>query len=174
MSNVVEINTDKKSCLSFFEKIKNNKKLQTILIVVALVLALIIFIANSIIPKNEEVESDNSVIDYVSNLEEKLENTLSQVNGVGKVKVVITIESGMETVLASKVTITEKENYVEREETPITVNGKTIVVKELYPKIIGVLIVAEGVESISVLSKIQQATISLLDIKLNQIEILSM
>jgi stage III sporulation protein AG len=48
------------------------------------------------------------------------------------------------------------------------------VIKEKFPEITGVLIVAEGGQSISVLKRIQQATVSLLDINLNQIEILTM
>ena len=57
---------------------------------------------------------------------------------------------------------------------PIIINGETVVLKELYPKIAGVLIVAEGANSISVFSRIQQAAVSLLDININQIEILTM
>ena len=49
-----------------------------------------------------------------------------------------------------------------------------MVLKELYPEIIGVLIVAEGANNIMVLNKLQQATVSLLDIEPKQIEILSM
>ena len=46
--------------------------------------------------------------------------------------------------------------------------------KENYPEITGVLIVAKGANSISVLTKIQNATTSLLDININKIEILTM
>ena len=53
-------------------------------------------------------------------------------------------------------------------------NGKTVVIKEAYPKIIGVLIVAKGAENFSVMARIQQAVISLLNIDLDQIEILTM
>jgi len=103
-----------------------------------------------------------------------LSKTLSSVSGAGKVSVVITVESGMQTVLASKTVTTSDENGTKIEESPIIVNGKTVVIKELYPKITGVLIVAQGANNISVLSKLQQATVSLLDIELNQIEILTM
>ena len=123
---------------------------------------------------NQSSKSQNSVDSYVTNLEERLSKTLSKVKGAGKVSVIITVESGMETVLASKIITTETPTGTEVEETPLIVNGKTVVVKELYPKIVGVLIVAEGANNISVMNKIQQATISLLDIQLNQIEILSM
>ena len=76
--------------------------------------------------------------------------------------------------LAVKTTVTETSNGTETVETPILVNGKTVVLKELYPKISGVLIVAEGAGNFSVLRKIQQAAVSFLGVELNKIEILTM
>lgn len=162
----------KKECI--IEKIKKNKKIQYFIIATILCLGIIFFIAN--FQENKNVANNSSFIDsYVSNLENKLANTLSNVKGAGKINIVITVESGMETVLAMKTTTTINESgKKEIVETPILVNGKTVVLKENYPKIIGVLIVCEGADNLMTLSKIQQATVSLLDIKLEQIEILSM
>ena len=50
----------------------------------------------------------------------------------------------------------------------------TVTLKEEYPKITGVLIVAEGAENLIVNYKIQQATMSLLNIEADKIEILTM
>lgn len=162
-----------KTC-NIIEKVKKNKKIQLFLILVVISIGIVFFLCNFAGEKTSN--TDVSFVDkYVSNLEYKLENTLSTVKGAGKINVVITVESGMETILAMKKTTTISESgKTEIIETPILVNGKTVVLKENYPKVIGVLIVCEGADSISVLSKIQQATISLLNIKLEQIEILSM
>ena len=111
---------------------------------------------------------------YVNDLENRLSKTLSKVKDAGKVSIVITVESGMETVLAMNTVTKETSAGIQTETTPLIINGKTVVVKELYPKITGVLIVAEGAKSITVMNKLQQATISLLDINIDQIEILSM
>jgi stage III sporulation protein AG len=124
--------------------------------------------------KNVASKNDDEVLTYVAELEERLSNTLSKVKGAGKVSVVITVKSGIETVLAMNTTTTKTDNGIEVVETPIILNGKTVVLKEMYPEILGVLIVAEGADEISVLRKIQQATTSLLDINVNQIEILTM
>ena len=159
---------------NIIEKIKNNRKIQIALIIV-LVLFLVIFL---IFPTKTETNSNSkqltAIEDYVNSLETRLEYTLSKVSGVGKVSCMITVESGMETVLAMKTTTTQNSSGTEIVETPILVNGKTVVLKELYPQIIGVLIVAEGANQISVMTKIQQATQSLLGIGPNKIEILSM
>ncbi len=157
---------------SYVEKIKSNKKIQYFIVAACVLLLIVILFGN--FSTNKQQISDGQTLSYVTHLENRLSNTLSKVKGAGKVSVVITVESGMETVLASKTTTTQTSNGTETGKTPIVVNGKTIVVKELYPEIIGVLIVAEGANDFAVLNRIQQATISLLDINVNQIEILSM
>ena len=160
---------EKVTIKSFIEKIKNNKILSYVLIAILLIGAVLFFTFFGTNKNDTEVES----VDYVTRLERRLEEALSKVEGAGKVKVVITLESGMETVLAYKTIKTETANGIEIEETPILVNGKTVTLMEKYPKINGVLIVVEG-NSIGVRSRIQQATTSLLDVNLSQIEILTM
>lgn len=155
------------------EKIKSNKKIQYVLFAVCLLIVLIIFIC-SFKKSSNETEKISSVNEYVTNLEQRLEQTLSKVEGAGRVSVVITIESGMETVLATEKVVIETPNGLQTTEKPIIINGKTVVLKENYPKITGVLIVADGADKIAVMTKIQQATVSLFDINVNQIEILKM
>lgn len=169
MNNSHEENTNKSS---FVEKIKANKKLQFVFVIILSIILIFVFISS--MSNDNKTEQVVGINEYVTNLETRLENTLSKVNGAGKVSVVITIESGMETVLAMEKITRETASGKEITETPLIVNGKTVVIKENYPKIIGVLIVAKGADNISTLSKIQQATISLLDINVNQIEILTM
>ena len=160
---------------NLFEKIKNNKKVKYALLCFVLLIVLIVIIFSSI-NKNNTAEQNVIVehTDFVSTLENKLSQTLSKVDGVGKVSVVITVKSGMETVLAMKTTTTQTVNGTETIETPIIVNGETIIVKEVFPEITGVLIVAEGAENIMTMQRLQQATMSLLNVKIDQIEILGM
>ena len=158
---------------TIIDKIKSNKKIQTIIIAVLSVVLVIIFISSFKKTETASVE-ESQISDYVLRLENRLESALTKVEGAGNVSVVITIESGMETVLATEKTVKQIGSTVETTESPVIINGKPIVLKEMYPKIIGVMIVAEGANNISVLSRIQQATVSLLDININQIEILTM
>ena len=160
-------------CVS--KKIKSNKKLQFLLIIALIIIIVLIFISGVFTTGTNTTKAQATIIDsYVDSLETRLSNTLSKVEGAGNVSVVITVESGMQTEIAMKSTIIENEKGVEKTETPVLVNGKPVVLRELYPKVVGVLIVAQGANKISVLTKIQEATISLLDIKLSQIEILTM
>ena len=164
---------NKEKISSIFSKIVSDKKIRiSVVISLCVILLFSLFLSNTN-SKPEAIQANNSVEQYVSNLENKLSKTLSQVKDVGSVSVVITVSSGMETVLAMKTITNQTANGVETEETPLVVNGKTVVLREDYPKITGVLIVAQGGNNFAVLSKIQQATMSLLDIELNQIEILT-
>ena len=162
---------------NLIQKIKYNKKIQIIIIFVLTVIivltALFGFKSESV--KTSTTQGTDEINEYILNLEKKLSSTLSKVNGAGEVSVIITVESGKETVLAMKTTTTkDTSSGTEIEESPIIINGKPVVIKELYPKITGVLIVAKGANNIGVMTKLQQATVSLLDIELNQIEILTM
>lgn len=159
--------------LNLLEKIKQNKKLQMVIIAVLALLAFII-VFETFSSENKTEDVAMTVERYVDDLESRLSKTLRKVDGAGEVSVVLTVESGMQTVLASKTTTTKTDSGTEIVETPIIVNGKTVVLKELYPEIKGVLIVAEGASNIQVLSKLQQATVSLLGVSANKIEILTM
>lgn len=166
MSSIKEIKN------SFFKILKENKKLQLIIVVVLAIILIVSIFSNE--NKSNTINDTNEITQYVNLLEDKLCKLLSKVEGCGKVSVAITIDSSMETVLAMKKITTESSGKIEIEETPIIVNGKTVVLKENFPKITGVLIVCEGANKISVMKKIQQATTSLLDVDINKIEILAM
>ena len=159
----------------FIDKIKTDGKTRLVLIIFCFALLLLLVAVNFLPKKTGDASaSADAVTEYVSGMELKLENLLNKVDGAGKVSVAISVESGMETVLAMTTTTKETSSGREIVSTPILVNGKTVVLKEVYPKISGVLIVAEGANKLAVYTKIQQATLSLLDVKASQIEILAM
>ncbi len=165
-------NSSGQKCGGISEKIFKDKKTRIIIVVVLLALAALILFFNY--GSSETVVTDDEISAFVRETENKLSEILSEVEGAGKVKVAINVSSGKETVLAMKTTEKITEQGTEREDSPILVNGKTVVLKELNPEITGVLIVAQGADSLKVLQRIQQATTSLLNIDINRIEILTM
>ncbi len=169
-------NSNKSKYIStLLDKIRSNKKIQYLIVAIFLVIILCVFLFGGIDKSSKTIDSSDAISNYVNSLENKLSNVLANVSGAGKVSVVISVESGMETVLAMQTTTKQSDNgQIETQTSPIIVNGKTVEIKQLYPKIKGVLIVAQGAGSIGVMTKIQQATMSLLDIEINQIEILTM
>ena len=158
----------------FIQKLKTDAKTRRILIIFCFALLALILALNFLPQKTAVAGNSDAVAEYVSGMEIKLEKLLNQVDGAGKVSVAISVESGMETVLAMTTTTKETSAGKEIVSAPVLVNGKTVVLKEVYPKICGVLIVAEGADKLAVYNKIQQATLSLLDVKVSQIEILAM
>lgn len=165
---------EKKEKKSFIDRLKTDKKL--LFAVMAVLIVLIVFMFSGILQEKKDAKTTegDAISDYVCGLENRLTDILSNVSGVGKVRVAITVDSGIKTVLASKTTITETNGGKETVETPLVINGKTVVIKEVYPKASGVLIVAEGAGNIMVYKRIQQATLSFLGVDLNKIEILTM
>lgn len=118
----------------------------------------------------EKKDDSDDVDEYVKGLENKLEKSLSLLSGAGKVTVIISIESGKETVLA---TVKANEQGIFKEE-PFTVGGKTVVLTETYPKISGVIIVAEGANNLSVRVSIINAASVFLNVNSDKIQILPM
>lgn len=161
--------------MKFLQKLKNNKTAEYIFLGI-ISLAVILVLAFSFAkPAESAVYEGDETVTYVKDLENRLTKSLSEVKGAGDVSVVITVESGKETVLAEEtVTITDENGKITVTKTPIMVNGKPVVLKENYPKIVGVLIVAQGASSIGVMKNLQQAAASLLNIEISRIEILAM
>ena len=143
--------------MKLIQKLKNNKTIEYIFLGLISIAVVAVLAFSLVKPASTEAYEDDEVISYVKDLENRLEKTLSEIKGAGNVSVVITVDSGKETIYASE-----------------KVNGKPVVVKENYPEIVGVLIVAQGANSISVMKNIQQAAVSLLNINLSRIEILAM
>lgn len=145
--------------------------------------------------ENNSVGGQKSVIenvvteDYQKNIEKKLEEVLSRVEGVGKVKVMITfgseeeVEPAFNTVEGETVT-EEKDNeggmrtVTEREvnKQVVLVNkenkSEALIVKKVIPEIKGVLIVAEGGESSEIVDRLTKAASTLLNIPVYKINIL--
>lgn len=122
-----------------------------VLIVIAVGIVLLLW------PSGEEKKSPKAEPDAQSAqeesfdlaaLEEKLSQTLSKVEGAGKVSVTLTVKSGMEQVLASdrSTSVTDRGSSVE-EETVLVDSGsgqEAVLLMQRYPTFQGALVVCEG------------------------------
>lgn len=122
-------------------------------------------------------------------LEEKLEKILSQIEGVGRVSVMITFVSGQEIVPASDIRKNEKEtgerdsgggtrNISERDyESKIAYEDlsggvkKPIIMKNLYPVVKGVVVAAEGAGDPRVKERISKAVQVLMDVPIHKVQV---
>lgn len=138
------------------------------------------------------VSAETMEQEYITYLEEKLENTLSYVDGVGKIKVMVTVSNSKKEVVEkdrvtnrSSTTETDSEggtrnvNNTESTETTLyTVDqeGNQIpYVTQVYePEITGVMVVAQGAGRENVNSDISEAIQALFGIEAHKIKIAKM
>ena len=147
--------------------------------------------AGNMLQSQKEPGAGNSAEEYVSKLEERLEEVLEQMDGVGKVKVMITISDYGESIVEKDLsetnnTVTEVENdggnktSVER-----AVNEQTVQVedengtypyieKEILPTIEGIVVVAEGGGNATVVSNISKTAMALFPIEAHKIIVVKM
>lgn len=165
-------------------KIKNLKKADYFIIILAGVLILIIAVPTD---GNKKQESKKTEIQtpveeketlswetYTDRMEGQLEKLLSQMEGVGKVKVMITLEDQGQHIVDKNIT-KSADDYEEvtvildvgDEETPY-------VTREETPRIQGVFVVAEGGGNAKIVNDISEAVMALFDLEIHKIKIVEM
>jgi stage III sporulation protein AG len=171
---------------SFYEKIKSVKHFKVIAAALLLAVAVLVFAALYQGAKSPVAAAS----DPLRELETRLADLLSDLKGAGKVNVMIMYDGGMEIVTAESKSVTTNkttdtsggvdritENTTETS-TPIIINeggqSKPIILKEIMPNILGVVIVAEGADSISVRMELLKAAAKILDVDPSLIEIFTM
>lgn len=135
--------------------------------------------------------SEEDTQDYASYLEAKLENTLSKVKGVGRVKVMVTLEASSERVIEKDVS-SESESVQETDSqggNRSTVNssssqntvyegggggesGTPYITKELTPVVEGVVIIAQGGDDAVAVQNITEAVQALFEIDTHKIKVM--
>lgn len=180
-----ERNLDNGAVKKFFKRLSEKTKIKNIEVVVGIVILAIALIAYAAFKPNSVTDNESSEQKYFSEVEKKLESILSEVEGVGKVDVLITYKGTSRIVpaMSTELKSTEKSDdsfggsYFDRIETsgtsPVLEGGSVVVVGKEYPEISGVLIVAEGAENIAVRIKILQAASTALAVDPSIIAVLS-
>ena len=140
------------------------------------VLIMCVGIVMTIIPSNktkiEYVQEGNNLYGYTENIEERLENIIEKIEGVGKTSVMVTFESSFESVFASNAKLVESGISINGNESKNTekelvlTQGKSgseepVLLKELCPRVKGVFIVCEGGDNKNTVEKIKQAVSAL-------------
>lgn len=140
--------------------------------------------------EQEEISVADTQTEYLQYLEQKLSNTLSQIEGAGEVTVMVTLKSSAEKVVEKDQT-TDQEAVTEsdsqggtrttkqenREESTVYTQGdgqdqSPYVSKELSPKIEGVVVVAQGGDQAVVKQNITEAVEALFGIESHKIRIM--
>lgn len=112
----------------------------------------------------------------VEALEEKLEKTLSEIDGAGQVQVMLTVQSGMKRVLAQDGSLEQGESSTQRETQTVVISAgsgaqETVLVQQIYPRFQGALVVAAGGGDPSVRLKLTEAVAALTGLGADKISI---
>ncbi|MEY7999451.1 stage III sporulation protein AG [Clostridium sp. Mt-5] len=138
-----------------------------------------------------QTSQDSSSDNYEKSTQENLKSTLEQIDGVGKVEVMISFESGEEHVPAVNIndstnTTEEKDNTGGTRNSTQQNNGSTVVttndgsksepliLKTYNPKVLGVCIVAEGAENKITELRISKAVTDLFGISEDKVNVYPM
>lgn len=171
----MSVNKIKDGLVSF---ISGDSKKIKIIVAVGLIGIVLIFASDMLGKDNKKQEVSNDKIsyeEYTDQLESKLKNLITAIDGVGECHVMITLENTTESVYATDVefkndndSINQKDEYVfydsEKGETPV-------LIKEYLPKVQGVTVVCTGGDNIAVKEKIIQAVTSLFNIPTNRVSV---
>ena len=152
---------------SFFKK-------EYLLIIILTVIVIAIFLSGQGVNLNLNADSEPISVDYVYNLQNSLKNILSDVEGVGKINVFLTVDGGEEEVVLKNVETTVDNNVKTSIESIVLVGGKPYVIKVNYPKIIGVVIVCEGADNLDVKVKIIEIVTTTLKVDSDSVRIIKM
>lgn len=165
---------------------KGDKRLKTIVLIGAVGVALLIV---SSVFGSESDATDKSVNislsaqEYTKTLEKELSDILSKIDGAGKCSVMITMDCGVETIYA-----TQEESSYDTDDSSEShdysmnyvvlgnsSNGKeALVIKEIQPKLRGIIIVCEGGGNSNVKMSIINAVSAAFDISSTKISVQKM
>lgn len=176
----------------FAKKIFTKERLPIILLAGVLLVVISIPVKKTTKSTEEESSTTGETIsyDYVTNLENRMEDILSKTEGVGQNSVMITVKNTGKEVIYSQMDISSSKTtetdsggsrvseelsqsesvlYTEEDGT-----SKPYVQDEEMPEILGVIIIAEGADDAGVVTKITEAASTLLGVPVNKIKVMKM
>lgn len=177
---------NKESPLSLLSKKMEQNKIVKYCVYGALFLCVIIILISSLSPKGSEKapesaeapQRDDAPDSDTDKLEARLEEILSGMRGVGEVRVMVMFEGTEETVIAADESESMTESGSSKSSRPATVTNSgsetPIVVAEKNPKVVGVIVVAEGAGDIGVNYNIVSAVSTVLGINKNKVQVFEM
>jgi stage III sporulation protein AG len=179
------------SLIASFKKLDTKKKIQYVAVLLLAIIILTIYFSSfkSSAPDTAAPETSKAAVGY-DDLEERLEKILSKIEGAGKVDVMITYESTPEKVPAlsvDKQTSTSTDigengtnttNIENTQSDVVTVNGgngnDAFILRENTPKIMGVIVIAEGADNITVKLDLLRAVETVLNVSPDRVDVYKM
>ena len=152
--------------LSVFHALQSGKK-RTSLAVAVGVLAMLLLLLSELLPSgNTQKAAASTVSQYQTQLEQQLEELISQLQGAGRTTVMVTLTTGEETVYA----LDTQTGDLQQQETHVLLQDGSALAETTYlPQVCGVAVLCEGGGDVRVAARITELLHSLLDLPTNRI-----
>lgn len=180
-SSLKGIDDKKFKFLSMFTK----KHIKLLVVLIVMLVAIILYIGINdndkvVVSSNTTDDGYLSTLEYCERLEEKLEGIISQIDGAGNVKVMVSVSGSPEIIYVSdtdnKTSTTTNGSTTTTTSSPIIIgsgsNSSGIIKTETLPDVKGVIVVSSGADKVSIKLDILKAVATLLDISTEKITIL--
>ncbi|NLL56841.1 MAG: hypothetical protein GX242_06485 [Clostridiales bacterium] len=178
---------------AFWAKLKKIKHIEIIIGILVIAIMLVAYSAFAASPQKPVISKEKVTTTNVSNeydytkLEERLVKVLQEIDGVGRVEVMIAFDGTSEKVAAKTVSTSTVTNTnaqgnsssnTSRTESPVIINNNgsssPYILKEIAPDITGVIVVAEGANKPVTKLAIMRACQAILQLNASNIEIFIM
>lgn len=182
----------KESWLAKIKKMDTKKKIQYAVILLITIVILAIFFGTSGTSTDTPTDTAPTINQDISSdsIEDKLKETLSKIDGAGRVEVMITYESSailnpaISVDTQSSTTQDQHDNgnsvteSINTQREVVTVSGsngnQALVLSEQSPKIKGVIVIAEGADKISVKLNLLSAVQTVLNVEPEKVDVYKM
>ena len=154
----------KNELLSALRSLQNNKN-RTALAVTVGVMAMLLLLLSELLPSGN-TQKTAAVSQYQTQLEQQLEELISQLQGAGRTTVMVTLTTGEETIYA----VDTQTGDLQQQETHVLLQDGSALAETTYlPQVCGVAVLCEGGGDVRVAARITELLHSLLDLPANRI-----
>ncbi len=164
----MDVGVDMEKIKNFFKKLKTVKNIE---LYIALTLALAVIVAVFVGNNAKQTEKNTADESYIAQMEHKICSVVEKIDGCGKVRVAISYESDGEKVYAYETETTTSGGVTKQTSSVVSMKGEPLVTKTLPPKILGVVVVAEGADDPVVKFKIVNVVVTLLDVSSQDVQV---
>ena len=161
----------KNELLSALRSLQNNKN-RTALAVTVGVMAMLLLLLSELLPSGNTQKTAASTVrtaavsQYQTQLEQQLEELISQLQGAGRTTVMVTLTTGEETIYAVD---TQTGDLQQQEKHVLLQDGSALAETTYLPQVCGVAVLGEGGGDVRVAARITELLHSLLDLPANRI-----
>ena len=161
----------KNELLSALRSLQNNKN-RTALAVTVGVMAMLLLLLSELLPSGNTQKTAASTVrtaavsQYQTQLEQQLEELISQMQGAGRTTLMVTLTTAEETIYA----VDTQTGDLQQQETHVLLQDGSALAETTYlPQVCGVAVLSEGGGDVRVAARITELLHSLLDLPANRI-----